>query len=83
MKYNTLEGAFVSGVRLALHDLILTFTKFAPLNTEQEKVLTAVGIRYSCNFDRGMEYNTYIEALHKISRDILTEKWEDVDNNAT
>lgn len=53
---------------------ILSFTKHAPLNPEQKRVLTAVGIRQMCSFDRGLTYEDRLPFLYKLTLDLLTEK---------
>jgi hypothetical protein len=72
---DTLNGAFISGFRFALFELIHAFSAYTPLTPEQEKVLTAVGTRQICALDRGVEYMDLSLFLNKLTADIALKRW--------
>lgn len=75
-EYDSLDGAFYSGIRHAMFELINTLLVHSHCSEEQQRVIKALGFRHRCAFDRGVGYLDLIPYLQEITRKLLSDSYD-------
>ena len=75
-EYDSLDGAFYSGIRHAMFELIQTFQNYSPCSEEQQRVIKAIGFRQQCAFDRGVSYEDLLPYLQRITKELLSDSYD-------